>query len=141
MPQLLTTWNEKVLKIFFLISCAEYRQIWLNILIDNYHLATKLRNKDSLRDFLPLCNRFNFIWGFLKRWYFGLCWKKLEDTESQGTHLFDSTLHSHSTFAELMQITNTVALAKFVACYQYQRIICPPWSTFRLMNSLVPNGH
>jgi hypothetical protein len=33
-----------------------------------------------------------------------------------------------STFAELMQTTNTVALAKFVTCclYQYQRIICPP---------------
>ncbi len=31
-----------------------------------------------------------------------------------------------STFDELMQTTNTVALAKFVACYQYQRIICPP---------------
>jgi hypothetical protein len=31
-----------------------------------------------------------------------------------------------STFAELMQTTNTVALAKFVACCQYQRIICPP---------------
>jgi hypothetical protein len=39
-----------------------------------------------------------------------------------------------------MQITNTVALAKFVACCQYQRTICPPWSTFRLMDSLVPNG-
>jgi hypothetical protein len=45
-----------------------------------------------------------------------------------------------STFAKLMQTTNTVALAKFVACYQYQRIICPPWSTFRLMDFLVPNG-
>ncbi len=29
-------------------------------------------------------------------------------------------------FAELMQTTNTIALAKFVACCQYQRIICPP---------------
>jgi hypothetical protein len=28
--------------------------------------------------------------------------------------------------AELMQTTNTVALAKFVACCQYQRTICPP---------------
>ncbi len=45
-----------------------------------------------------------------------------------------------STFVGLMQTTNTVALAKFVACYQYQRIICPPWSTFRLMDSLIPNG-
>jgi len=31
-----------------------------------------------------------------------------------------------STFVELMQTTNTVALAKFVACFQYQRTICPP---------------
>jgi hypothetical protein len=30
------------------------------------------------------------------------------------------------TFVELMQTTNTVALAKFVACYQYQRTIYPP---------------
>jgi hypothetical protein len=45
-----------------------------------------------------------------------------------------------STLAELMQTTNTVALAKFVACCHYQRTICPPWSTFRLMDSLVPNG-
>ncbi len=30
-----------------------------------------------------------------------------------------------STFAELMQTTNTVALAKFVTCYLYQKIICP----------------
>jgi hypothetical protein len=31
-----------------------------------------------------------------------------------------------STLAELMQTTNTVALAKFVACCQYQRTIYPP---------------
>jgi len=31
-----------------------------------------------------------------------------------------------STLAELMQTTNTVALAKFVACCQYERTICPP---------------
>ncbi len=31
-----------------------------------------------------------------------------------------------STLAELMQTTNTVALAKFVACCQYQKTICPP---------------
>ncbi len=30
-----------------------------------------------------------------------------------------------STFVEFMQTTNTIALAKFVACCQYQRIICP----------------
>ncbi len=31
-----------------------------------------------------------------------------------------------STLVELMQTTDTVALAKFVACCQYQRTICPP---------------
>jgi hypothetical protein len=31
-----------------------------------------------------------------------------------------------STFAKFMQTTNTVALAKFVTCCLYQRIICPP---------------
>ncbi len=44
-----------------------------------------------------------------------------------------------STLVELMQSTNRVTLAKFVACCQYQRTIFPPWSTFRLMDSLVPN--
>jgi hypothetical protein len=43
-----------------------------------------------------------------------------------------------NTLAKFMQTTNTVILAKFVACCQ--RTICPPWSTFRLMDSLVPNG-
>jgi hypothetical protein len=40
-----------------------------------------------------------------------------------------------------MQTTNTVTLAKFVTCCLYQRIIYPPWSTFRLMDFLVPNEH
>jgi hypothetical protein len=31
-----------------------------------------------------------------------------------------------NTFAELMQTTNTIALAKFMTCCLYQRIICPP---------------
>jgi hypothetical protein len=31
-----------------------------------------------------------------------------------------------STLAKLMQTTNMVTLTKFVACYQYQRTICPP---------------
>jgi hypothetical protein len=31
-----------------------------------------------------------------------------------------------NTLAKLMQTTNTVTLAKFVACCQYQRTICPP---------------
>jgi hypothetical protein len=45
-----------------------------------------------------------------------------------------------NTLTGLMQTTNMVTLAKFVACYQYQKIICSPWSTFRLMDFLVPNG-
>jgi hypothetical protein len=44
-----------------------------------------------------------------------------------------------STLVELMQTTNIVALAKFMACCQYQRTIYPPWSTFHLMDSLVPS--
>ncbi len=31
-----------------------------------------------------------------------------------------------STLVELVQTTNTVALAKFVACYLYRKTICPP---------------
>jgi hypothetical protein len=31
-----------------------------------------------------------------------------------------------STLVELMQTTNTVALAKFVACYQHEKTFCPP---------------
>jgi hypothetical protein len=53
-----------------------------------------------LRDFGPLCNRSIFYMRILR------------------THI--------STLAELMQTMNKVALAKFVACCQYQRIICPP---------------
>jgi hypothetical protein len=44
-----------------------------------------------------------------------------------------------NTLAKLMQTTNMVALAKFVACCQYERTICPPWSAFCLMDFLVPN--
>jgi hypothetical protein len=54
---------------------------------------------------------------------------------------FCSTLSlAHTnTLVELMQSTNTVALAKFVACYQ--KIICPPRFAFHLMDSLVLNRH
>jgi hypothetical protein len=45
-----------------------------------------------------------------------------------------------NTLVGLMQTTNTIALAKFVRCCQFQRTIYPPRSTFRLMDSLVPNG-
>jgi hypothetical protein len=85
-----------------------------------------------------------------------LCWGcdlgKVEDEEhlllicpntQKVRERFCSTLpltHT-STLAKLMQTMNTAALAKFVACYQYQRTICPPSSTFCLMDSLVPNGH
>jgi hypothetical protein len=31
-----------------------------------------------------------------------------------------------NTLVELMQTTNIIALAKFVACCQYQKTICPP---------------
>jgi hypothetical protein len=83
-----------------------------------------------------------------------LCWGcdlgKVEDEEhlllicpntQKVRERFCSTLpFTHTrTLVKLMQIMNTVALAKFVACYQYQRTICLPWSTFRLMDSLVPN--
>jgi hypothetical protein len=43
-----------------------------------------------------------------------------------------------NTLAELMQTMNTVALAKFVACCQYQKTIYPSWSTFHLMDSHNP---
>ncbi len=62
-------------------------------------------------------------------------------TQKVREHFCSTLPFTHiSTFAKFMQTTNTVALAKFVACRQYQRIIYPPWSTFRLMDSLVPNG-
>jgi len=63
--------------------------------------------------------------------------RKVEDEEhlllvypntQKVTKRFCSTLpltHS-STLVELMQTTNMVALAKFVACCQYQKTICPP---------------
>jgi hypothetical protein len=85
-----------------------------------------------------------------------LCWGynlgKVEDDEhlllvypitQKVKERFCSTLSlTHiSTLVELMQTTNTVTLAKFLACYQYPRTICPPWSIFRLMDSMVPNGH
>jgi hypothetical protein len=44
-----------------------------------------------------------------------------------------------SILTKFMQTTNTIALAKFVTCCQYHRTIYPPWSTFCLVDSLVPN--
>ncbi len=62
------------------------------------------------------------------------------NTQKVREHFCSTLPFTHtSTLVELMQTTNTVALAKFVACCQYQRTICPPWSTFHLMDSLVPN--
>jgi hypothetical protein len=63
------------------------------------------------------------------------------NTQKVREHFCSSLPFTHtSILAEFMQITNTIALAKFVACCQYQKTICPPWSTFPLMDSLVPNG-
>jgi hypothetical protein len=48
-------------------------------------------------------------------------------TQKVKEHFYSTLPLNHiSTFVELMQTTNTVALAKFVACCQYHRIICPP---------------
>ncbi len=89
---------------------------------------------------------------YAERFYWGCDLGKVEDEEhlllvcpntQKVKERFCSALpltHT-STFVELMQTTNTVALAKFVACCQYQRTICPPWSTSRLMDFLVPNEH
>jgi len=83
-----------------------------------------------------------------------LCWrcdlKKVKDeehlllvcpnTQKVREHFCSALPLTHtSTLFEFMQTTNTVTLTKFVAYYQYQRIICPPWSTFCLMDSLVLN--
>jgi hypothetical protein len=45
-----------------------------------------------------------------------------------------------STLIRLMQTMNTVTLTKFVAWCQYQKTIYFPWSTFRLLDFLVPDG-
>jgi len=84
-----------------------------------------------------------------------LCWGcdlgKVEDEEhlllicpntQKVRERFCSTLpltHT-STLAELMQTTNTVALAKFVACCQYQRTICLPKNNLSSMIYLSSNG-
>jgi hypothetical protein len=44
-----------------------------------------------------------------------------------------------SILVKLMQTTNMVALAKFMACCQYEKTICPPRSIFCLMDFLVLN--
>jgi hypothetical protein len=42
-------------------------------------------------------------------------------------HFYSTLPLTHtSILVEFMQTTNTVALAKFVACCQYQWTICPP---------------
>jgi hypothetical protein len=49
------------------------------------------------------------------------------NTQKVREHFCSALLVTHtSTLAELMQTTNIVALAKFVACCQYQRTIYPP---------------
>jgi hypothetical protein len=48
------------------------------------------------------------------------------NTQKVKEHFCSALPFTHmSILVELMQTTNTVALAKFVACCQYQRI-CPP---------------
>ncbi len=74
---------------------------------------------------------------YAKRLCRGCDLEKVEDEE----HLLFICLSTHkvkehfclalpfthiSTLAKLMQIMNTVALTKFVACCQYQKKICPP---------------
>jgi len=74
---------------------------------------------------------------YTERLYRGCDLGKVEDEEhlllicpntQKVREQFCSTLpHTHtSILAELMQTTNTVALAKFVACCQYQKTICLP---------------
>ncbi len=49
------------------------------------------------------------------------------NTQKVKEHFCSALPLTHTnTLVELMQITNMVALAKFVACCQYQRTICPP---------------
>jgi hypothetical protein len=99
--------------------------------------------------------RFNLLAKNIEGWYYVFifisCLGKVEDeehlffvcpnTQKVRKHFCSALPLTHtSTLVELTQITNMVALAKFVACCQYQRTICPPWSAFHLMDSLVPNG-
>jgi len=74
---------------------------------------------------------------YVERLYRGCDLGKVEDEEhlllicpntQKVRECFCSTLpfiHT-STLVELMQTTSTITLAKFVACCQYQRTICPP---------------
>ncbi len=63
------------------------------------------------------------------------------NTQKVREHFCSALLLTHTcTLAKLMQTMNTITVLKFVACCQYQKTICPPWSTFRPMDSLVPNG-
>jgi hypothetical protein len=49
------------------------------------------------------------------------------NTQKVKEHIFLAFNLTHtSSLVELMQTMNTVALAKFVACCQYQKTICPP---------------
>jgi hypothetical protein len=83
-----------------------------------------------------------------------LCWGcnlgKVEDeehlllvcpnTQKVREHFCSTLPLTHTNIlVELMQTTNMVALAKFMACCQYEETICPPRSIFRLMDFLVLN--
>jgi hypothetical protein len=49
------------------------------------------------------------------------------NTQKVREHFCSALSLTHmSILAGLMQITNTIALTKFMACYQYQRTICLP---------------
>jgi hypothetical protein len=49
------------------------------------------------------------------------------NTQKVREHFCSALSFTHiNTLVELMQITSTITLAEFVACYQYQRTIYPP---------------
>ncbi len=121
-----------------LINCVQLRKVLAHFQCDNSQLEVVLTAWKGM--------------SYVKRFCWGCDLGKVEDEKhlllvypntQKVRECFCSTLpltHT-STFIKLMQITNTVTLVKFVTCCQYQRTICPPWSTFHLMDSLVPNRH
>jgi hypothetical protein len=73
---------------------------------------------------------------YARRFCQGSNLKKVEDeehpflvfpnTQKVKEHFCSALPVTHTSTLELMQTTNIVALAKFVACCLYQRTICPP---------------
>jgi hypothetical protein len=119
------------------INCLQLRKVLVRFWCGNIQLEIVLGSWKGVPYANRLCRGYDL--------------RKVEDEEhlllvcpntQKVKERFCSTLpftHS-STLVEVMQTTNTVALAKFVACFQYQRTICPPWSTFHLMDFLVPDN-